>query len=97
MTLHKRSNEIIKKKKFDIFRTFEIFNSEAISIIRERIIKFVLVEADNFFITKSFLNADINKDDDVQITILNNKNVYNLLTNSWRKYQQRVKNEDYKC
>jgi len=87
----------LKKKKFDIFKTFDIFDSEAISIIKERIIKFVLIEAENFFITKSNINAEFDKDEALQITVFNNPKVYNLLTNTWNRYKQKVQNESIKC
>lgn len=59
----------MKNKKFNIFKTFEIFNSEAFSILKERIINLVFIETENFFITginesKSFLTKilDNNKE-----------------------------------
>jgi len=95
-----KSGQIIgfsEKKKFDIFKTFEIFNSTAVSIIKERIIQFVHIEAENFFMTQSSVTASITKDNAVQLSVLNNEKVYNLLTCTWRKYQQRVLNESINC
>ncbi|MFH0702061.1 MAG: hypothetical protein V2B14_00780 [bacterium] len=101
------------KKIFDIFKTFDIFNSEALSIIKDKIIKFILIETNdfsskkekNFFITKKFDNSfdaksyiktDIEKDEFIYFSVLNNKKCYNLLTNTWRKYEQKMKNENIK-
>ena len=84
-------------KKFDIIKTFEIFNTETINVIRERIIQFVLVEAENFFASKTAITAEITSDDTICFSVLNNEKVYNLLTNAWRKKQKRMENEDIKC
>jgi len=83
----------LKKNKLDIFKTFDIFNSEAIGVLKNEIIKFVLIETDNFFSSKSCIKTDIGINDSVQISVINNKKLYNLLTNSWRKYKQKIKNE----
>lgn len=112
---------ILKKRKFNIFNTFDVFSSEAISILKNTIIKFVLIEADNFFIPKfqdnteslgkkllcpvyapsdsvdSCVSAEISNNDTIYFSVLNNKRMYNLLTNSWRRYKSRVENESIKC
>ncbi len=85
-----------KKKRFDIFKTFEIFNSEAASVIKESIIRFVLVEAENFFITKSCLKTNIMKDESVNFSIINNQKIYNLLSTVWKKYQKKDENEAFR-
>ena len=74
-----------------------MFNSEAINVIKDRIIRFVLVEADNLFAGKSSIEASTNNDESTQITVVNNKKVYNLLENTWRKRQQKLQNENIKC
>lgn len=84
-------------KKFDIIRTFEIFNAETMNVIRERIIKFVLIEAENFFAKKTAVTAEITTDDSICFSVLNNEKVYHLLTNAWRKHQKRIENENIKC
>lgn len=87
----------LKKKKFDIFKTFEIFNSEALSIIKQRILKFVLIEADNMPDKQTSITAEIDKNNDVQLSILNNTKFYNLLSCTWHKRQQKLNNENIKC
>jgi hypothetical protein len=84
-------------KKWDILKTFEIFNSEAIGVIRERIVKFVLIEAENFFAGKSSISTSIKSDESAQITVVNNQKLYNLLDSTWRKRQQKLKDENIKC
>ena len=37
-------------KKFNILKTFDIFNSEAISILKDKIINLIFIETENFFI-----------------------------------------------
>ena len=72
-------------------------NAIAINVIKDRIIRFVLVEADNLFAGKSSIEASTNNDESTQITVVNNKKVYNLLENTWRKRQQKLQNENIKC
>jgi len=114
---------VLKKKKFNIFNTFDVFSCESISILKDKIIQFVLIEADNFFIPKfqkdtdifgqkilypvpvtvtsdvtdSCVSTEITNDDTIYFSVLNNKRMYNLLTNSWRRYKSRLENESIKC
>jgi len=69
----------------NIFKTFEIFNRETISIIQERIIRFVYVESENFFRKGSVLKIAQNHDNTIQLNVFNNKKVYNLLTCAFYK------------
>lgn len=87
---------VLKKRRFDIFNTFELFNMEALNVIKERIIKFVLIEADNLSGKKSDITADLAKDDTVQLTVFNNLGLYTLLDSTWRKRQQKLKDENIK-
>jgi hypothetical protein len=110
-------SRVLKKRQFNIFNTFDVFNCEAIDILRERIIKFVLIEADNFFmpklqkktdiwgqkilqpvtipsnVTDSCISAEMTNNDTIYFSVLNNKRMYYLLTNSWRRYKSRLENE----
>jgi hypothetical protein len=87
----------LKNNSFNIINTFDIFNAETVGIIKDRIIKFMLIEAENFFIAKSSVSAEINKNDNVQFTVFNDKKMYNLLTSAWLKHQKRLRNESIKC
>ena len=73
----------------DILKTFEVFLSTPISIIKKRNIKIMHVET-NIFAQK--LPIDINFDDDIQLTIYNNKKVYKLLSSVI--YKRRIKDEN---
>jgi len=86
----------LQKKKFNIFKTFDIFNSEAMNVIKERIIKFVLIEADNFMGKSSSVTTDVGQDDSVQVTVVNNPKMYHLLSNTWRRKQQKLQDENNK-
>jgi len=90
------------KKKFDIIKSFEIFNSEALSVIKDKIIEIVLIEAENIFskhpaMTNSLFNVDMKKDNSFQVTIYNDKKTYDLLSNTWKRQKLRklkAKNEE---
>ncbi len=75
----------------DILKTFELFLAAPISIIHKRNIKVMHVET-NIFAQK--LPIDINLDEDIQLTIFNNKKVYNLLSSVI--YKKRLKDENNK-
>lgn len=75
----------------DILKTFEIFLAAPISIIQKRDIKIVHVET-NIFNQK--LPVNISFDDDIQLTVYNNKKVYNLL--STVLYKKKLKDENNK-
>jgi len=90
------------KKKFDIIKSFEIFNSEALSVIKDKIIEIVLIEAENIFskhpaVNNSLFNVDIKKDNSFQVTVFNDKKTYDLLSNTWKRQKlrkQKAKNEE---
>ncbi len=73
----------------DILKTFELFLAAPISIIHKRNIKIMHVETNIF---AQNLPVDINLDEDIQLTVYNNKKVYNLL--STVIYKKRLKDEN---
>ncbi|MGM9994674.1 MAG: hypothetical protein ACI37R_08110 [Candidatus Avigastranaerophilus sp.] len=73
----------------DILKTFEVFLSAPMSIIRQRKIKIMHVET-NIFVPKLPISIDLN--DDIELTVFNNPKVYNLLAGVI--YKRRLKNED---
>ncbi len=84
-----------KKRKFDIFRTFEIFNSEPVHFMNPDFVNMVLVETENFFMSKSCLKTDLKRDNLFQISVFNNKKVFNLLTQTWkRRSKRKMEHED---
>ncbi len=75
----------------DILKTFEIFLSAPLSIIHKRKIKIMHVETNIFAPNLPF---ELNLDDDIELTIYNNKKVYNLLSSVI--YKRRMKDENNK-
>ena len=61
----------------NIFRTFEIFLREPLSIFRDGLVKIAHIQ-DNIFANKTSINVDMLKNK-AQITVVNNEKVYNLL------------------
>lgn len=77
----------------DILKTFEIFLSAPMSIIHKRNIKIMHVET-NIFARP--LPIDINFNDDIQLTVYNNKKVYKLLSSVIYKRRLNDKNNKSK-
>jgi len=87
-----------KKRKFDILKTFEIFNLESLSILKDKFLEIVMLETENIFSSNknSFFNIDFKKDESVQITVMNDRKTYDLLSNTWKRHKKKingVKNE----
>lgn len=77
----------------NILKTFELFLSTPISIIQKRDIKIMHVET-NIFANQ--LPIDVSFDDDIQLTVYNNKKVYKLLSSVLYKRKQRDENNKSK-
>lgn len=75
----------------DILKTFEIFLAAPMSIIHKRNIKIMHVETNIF---AQNLPVDISFDDDIQLTVYNNKKVYKLLSSVI--YKKRLKDANNK-
>ncbi|MBQ7126818.1 hypothetical protein IJO12_07010 [bacterium] len=74
----------------NIFKTFEIFLKEPISILKENFIQIVSVNTENIFENKPSCDASITKDG-AQITVVNNDKLYNLLSMVMYKSKQKQK------
>ena len=61
----------------NIFKTFELFLREPLSLFKQGLIQLVNIQ-DNIFAKKSSINVDLLKNK-AQITVINNEKVYNLL------------------
>ena len=69
----------------NIWKSFEIFNSQAIDFIKKKIVQFIYVEGSNFITDGFFMQAHINnKEDNVQMYVYDNK-LYGFLTSSWQR------------
>lgn len=79
-----------KNGKFDILKTFELFNKENINILKDTLIEIILIEADNIFAkNKNLFNLDIKNNKTMQISVFNDKNTYNLLSNTWKRHKEK--------
>lgn len=78
--------------KFNIFKSFDIFNSEAVSVLKEAIVKFMHIETD-YYAEGSAITAEL-KEDCVTLTIVNQPKVFNLMTLAWYRQKKRLENEN---
>lgn len=67
----------MKKKKFDIRRTFELFWKEPLSILTNGLFQIVNIEGENFFTKEKSFNIDF-VNGKTQLTLVNNPKMYNL-------------------
>jgi len=86
---------VLNKNKFDISKTFDIFNSDTVNVLKDKLVKLVFVEAENIFLNKSCIMADISSENNTYLTVLNNHKVFNLLNNYIKKQNKKNDNENY--
>lgn len=72
----------------NIFKSFETFLKEPLSILRDNIIQIVSVQTGNIFEQKPSIDVTMLKDK-AQITIVNNEKLYNLLSLVTKKAKQK--------
>ncbi len=63
----------------NIFKTFETYLKEPLSILRENFIQIVSLQTGNIFEQKPSINVNLLKNKS-QITVVNNEKLYNLLS-----------------
>lgn len=63
----------------NIFKTFETFLKEPLSILRDNFIQIVSVETGNIFENKPSIDVSLLKNK-AQLTVVNNKKLYKLLS-----------------
>ena len=71
----------------NIFKTFELFLREPLSLFRQGLIQLVNIQ-DNIFAKQSSINVDLLRNK-AQITVINNEKVYNLLSLVTRRAKQK--------
>ena len=76
----------------NIFKTFETYLKEPLSILRDNFIQIVSVQTENFFATKPSVDVTLMKNK-AQITVVNNEKLYNLLSLVTAKANLRQKAE----
>ena len=63
----------------NIFKTFEIFLKEPLSILKDNLIQLVSIQTGNFFANKPSIDVTMMKDK-TQITVVNNEKLYKFLS-----------------
>ena len=63
----------------NIFKTFETYLKEPLSILRDNIIQIVSLQTGNIFERKSSINISM-VNNKTQLTVVNNDKLYNLLS-----------------
>ncbi len=63
----------------NIFKSFETFLKEPLSILRDNFIQIVSIQTGNIFANKPSVDVTMLKDK-TQITVVNNEKLYNLLS-----------------
>lgn len=71
----------------NIFKTFEIFLREPLSILKEKIIQIVNINSD--FVTQASVSVDL-LDKKTQITVVNSEKMYNLLKTAQLKQETKA-------
>lgn len=70
----------------NIFTTFENFFKIPLKLIRKRMINVVHIESNTNFILKgAFLNAQINKRNEIQLNVVNSEKAYKLISRAAQK------------
>jgi len=83
------------RKKFDIIKTFEIFNKENMSILKNKIIEIILVEADNIFsIPKQKWFSDLGKPESLEINVISENRITNSQPTCYKN--KKLFNVDFK-
>ncbi len=77
----------------NIFKTFETYLKEPLSILRENIIQIIGLQTGNIFENKPSLDVSFMKNK-TQITVINNDKLYNLLSLVTRKAEIKAKNKE---
>jgi hypothetical protein len=81
----------------NIFKTFETYLKEPLSVLRDNFIQIVSLQTGNIFEHKPSVDVSLFKDR-AQITVVNNEKLYNLLslvTNRVKKKAEKKEEEEY--
>ncbi len=76
----------------NIFKTFETFLKEPLSILKDNFIQIVSIQTANIFENKPSVDVAITKDK-TQITVVNNEKLYNLLTLVNRRAKEKIEKQ----
>ena len=76
--------------RMNIFKTFETFLKEPLSILRDNFIQIVSIQTGNIFEHKPSIDVTVLKDK-AQLTVVNNEKVYKLLSLVTHRAKEREK------
>ncbi len=76
----------------NIFKTFETFLKEPLSILKDNFIQIVSIQTGNIFEHKPSIDVSLLKNH-AQITVVNNEKVYNLLSLATQRHKKRKQEE----
>ena len=81
----------------NIFKTFETFLKEPLSILKDNLIQIVSIQTGNIFENKPSVDVCITKNN-TQVTVVNNEKLYNLLSlvqlrNKQKQQEQKMTQE----
>lgn len=79
----------------NIFKTFEIFLKEPLSILRDNFIQIVSVQTGNIFEQKPSIDVSLLKNK-AQLTVVNNEKLYNLLSIATLRAKEKAKSKEVK-
>jgi hypothetical protein len=77
----------------NIFKTFETFLKEPLSILKDGLIQIVSIQTGNIFENKPSIDVSMTKNK-TQITVVNNEKLYNLLSLVQLRSQKREKEKE---
>jgi len=78
----------------NIFKTFEIFLKEPLSILRDNFIQIVEIQTENIFENKPSIDVSLLKNK-AQLTVVNNEKVYKLLSLVTHRAQEKDKEKKH--
>lgn len=76
----------------NIFKTFETFLKEPLSILKDNFIQIVSIQTNNIFETKPSVEV-VSTKNKTQVTVVNNEKLYNLLSLVNLRKQQKEQQE----
>ena len=79
----------------NIFKTFETFLKEPLSILRDNFIQIISIQTGNIFENKPSCDVTLLKDK-TQITVVNNEKLYNFLSLVTHRAEKKIQEKDRK-
>ena len=77
----------------NIFKTFETYLKEPLSILRDNLIQIISLQTGNIFENKPSIDISFTKDK-AQLTVVNNEKLYNLLSLVTHRAAKKAKEEE---